>query len=92
MDVPLRTSEAPVHDMCCRSAVLRTILNFRLASANAKEDSTLFGSIDSLSSSASLVRDWLLSTEAVSLVTLGFLLYFARISSVMSTERKIDVR
>lgn len=64
--------------------MLRTIRNFLLASEKAYDSSTLFGSIDSLSSSTSFVRDWLLSTEAVSLAALGFLLYFANMSSVVS--------
>lgn len=47
--------------------------------------------MSSRSSSASFVRDWLLSTDAVSLVALGFLRYFARMSSVLSTNEIIII-
>jgi hypothetical protein len=78
------TSDILVHGTCCKSAVLRTIRSFLLASAKAKDSSTLLGSMKSRSSSTSFVLDCVLSTDAVSLLALGFLLYFANISSVVS--------
>lgn len=78
--------------MCCKSAVLSTIRSFLFASTKANDISILLGSINNLSSSISFVLDCVLSTEAVSLFVLGFLLYFAKISSVLSVEQETNFK